>query len=174
MAPRRWGRSISPRRSRIGMASNRWSSPVSAERALPRGWPDAFGLEGDDRQALLALATLRGTEPRAVHALAWRCGSAGGCLARIRSGRSGSDGDREHLRDLDLTAVDEALAACGARFVGPHDEEYPSRLLDLHDPPCALFVRGRPLRQDHDRVSIVGSRGASTLGVEVAHELGRC
>jgi DNA processing protein len=122
---------------------------------------------------MLALATLRGTDPRAVHALAWRIGSARGCLARIRGGQAGSDGDREHLRDLDVNAVQEAMAACGARLVGPNDDEYPACLLDLHDPPSALFVRGRSLRDDHDRVSIVGSRGASALGAEVAHDLGR-
>jgi DNA processing protein len=147
---------------------------VSDERALPRGWPDGFGVEGDERRALLALATLRGTDPRAVHALAWRTGSARGCLARIRGGHAGSDGDREHLQDLDVDAVQEAMAACGARLVGPDDDEYPACLLDLHDPPSALFVRGRSLREDHDRVSIVGSRGASALGAEVAHDLGRC
>jgi DNA processing protein len=108
-----------------------------------------------------------------VRALAWRTGSARGTLAGIRRGDAGSDGDREHLAGLDLDDVESATLACDARFVGPHDDEYLERFLDLHDPPPALFVRGRRLRADDDRVSVVGARGASALGVEIAHDLGR-
>jgi DNA processing protein len=128
---------------------------------------------GEERRALLALATLMGAAPGALHAFAWMSGSARGCLAGIRSGRVGSDGDRRHLEGLDLDAVAAATVACGARLVGPHDDEYVERLLDLHDPPLAFFARGRSLRDEDDRVSIVGARGASALGIEVAHDLGR-
>lgn len=147
---------------------------MRSDRTAPRGWPDGFGVGSDERRALLGLATLKGTAPGALHGFAWVSGSAQGCLDGIRSRRIGSDGDRDHLRELDLGAVAEAIEDCGARLVGPHDGEYLDRFSDLHDPPPALFVRGRPLRDHHDRVSIVGARGASALGVEVAHDLGRC
>lgn len=147
---------------------------MPAEVVLPRGWPDGFGRGDEERRALLALATLKATTPSTLRAFAWLCGSAHLCLAGVRSGRIGSDGDRRHLRDLDLDSVADAAAACQARLVGPPDDEYLERFLDLHDPPTAVFVRGRPLREPDDRVSIVGARGASALGVEVAHDLGRC
>ena len=147
---------------------------MSDEQAPPRGWPPGFGVGDEERRALLALASLRGTSPRAVHAFAWGTGSATGCLAGIRSGRLGSDGDRDCLQQMDLEAVANAVSICGARLVGPHDPEYLARFLDLHDPPPALFTRGRSLREHDDRVSIVGSRSASALGVEIAHDLGRC
>ncbi len=146
---------------------------MPADRALPRGWPAAFGVGDAERRALLALATLRGTAPRAVRALAWQTGSAQGTLAGVRRGDAGSDGDREHLAEIDLDAVAAATDACDARLVGPRDEEYVEGFLDLHDPPAALFVRGRRLRAEDDRVSIVGARGASALGVVVSHDLGR-
>jgi DNA processing protein len=144
----------------------------TAERPVPRGWPDGFG-KASDRAALLRLAGLRGIRPRHLHALAWREGTAAGCVAAIVSGRAGSDGDREHLTGADPEAVARAVAAIGARVVGPGDPEYVERLLDLSDPPAVLFVRGTAVDEQPETIAIVGSRRCTILGREVATDLGR-
>lgn len=56
----------------------------------------------------------------------------------------------------------------GIRCVVMDDEDYPSSLYDLYDPPLVLFVRGEwALLQDYKFVSIVGTRRASGYGLEV-------
>jgi len=63
------------------------------------------------------------------------------------------------------------------RIVTPVDPEYPDRLLDLHDPPLALHVRGAsPLSEpapDRKTVAIVGSRRATPYGLSFAEGLAR-
>ncbi len=63
------------------------------------------------------------------------------------------------------------------RIVTPVDPEYPDRLLDLHDPPLALHVRGgSPLSEpppDRKTVAIVGSRRATPYGLSFAESLAR-
>ncbi|HEV2952415.1 MAG TPA: DNA-processing protein DprA [Actinomycetota bacterium] len=61
----------------------------------------------------------------------------------------------------------------GARVVTPADREYEERLNDLRDPPACLFLIGRPLGESPQRVAIVGSRKCSSLGRDVAQDLGR-
>ena len=138
----------------------------------PRGWPDGFGV-GTDRDDLLRLATLRGTLPREVHRLAWREGSAGGCVRAIVDGRAGTTGDRGWLASVDPAEVARATDEAGARVAGPSDPDYVDRLLDLPDPPVAIFVLGAPVASQPPGVAIVGSRHASTLGREVATGLAR-
>jgi DNA processing protein len=154
----------------MGSPASGW--PVPDDRPSPRGWPPGFGRGAAEREALVRLASLRGIRPLALHALAWREGSAQACVRAIRRGTAGSAGDRRHLRSRDPQPLIDALAACGGRIVAPGDAEYVQRLEDLPDPPAVLFARGRPLRPDGDRVSIVGSRRCSPLGEEVALDLG--
>jgi DNA processing protein len=140
---------------------------------VPRGWPNGFGRGADERSALLLLASCRGILPRAVHALAWVEGTAAGCVRAIRAGRAGSDGDREHLSSVDVQRLAAGVNECGARLVVPGDLEYVDRLLDADDPPAAVFVRGRRLDDVPEGAAVVGSRRASSLGREVAFDLGR-
>jgi DNA processing protein len=118
------------------------------------------------------LACLRGILPRQLHVLAWREGTALGCLEAIRAGLAGSQADRERAAAIDPGRVEAATAACDARMLSPEDEEYPSALLDLHDPPAALFVRGRSLGELAPRIAVVGARNCSPTGREVASEIG--
>jgi DNA processing protein len=50
----------------------------------------------------------------------------------------------------------------------PGDDDYPAGLLDLADPPAAMFVRGRSLEGMDLAVAMVGARNCSPLGDEVA------
>src|SRR5205085_10559024 len=48
---------------------------------------------------------------------------------------------------------------------------YPRKLLEIPDPPPALFVRGRLDEKDRFAVAIVGSRSASPYGKSVAAKI---
>jgi len=146
--------------------------PVEAAFA-PIGWPDGFGRVPEERRAIAVLASLRGITPRNLHRLCWREASASAALAAIRAGRAGSGADREHALATDADAILRASDAAGARFLTPTDDEYPSSVLDLDDPPVALFVRGARVDVCERRVAIVGARRCSSLGGEIARDLGR-
>jgi len=60
----------------------------------------------------------------------------------------------------------------GARILLPGDDEYPSLLLRIHNPPAALYVLGENLPEDDKAVAVVGSRNASESGIEIAHQIG--
>lgn len=148
--------------------------PEPVEEAFaPTGWPDGFGEVSEERRAVAVLASLRGISPRNLHRLCWREESASAALAAIRAGRAGSDADQEHARTTDADAVIRASTAAGARFLTPCDDEYPSSVLELDDPPVALFVRGARIDISELRVAIVGARRCSALGGEMARDLGR-
>jgi len=118
------------------------------------------------------LACLRGILPRDLHALAWREGTARACLEAVTAGLVGSAADREHAAQIDPERVEAAATDCAARMLTPEDEEYPSGLLDLHDPPVALFVRGRFLGELAPRIAVVGARNCSPTGKEIATLVG--
>jgi DNA processing protein len=133
----------------------------------PRGWPDGFG-RGADRDAVVQLSTLRGILPRDLHRLAWREGTAAACVAAIRAGRAGTPGDRSWLGSVVAAEVLAAAYEAGARFAAPGDVDYDERLLDLPDPPVAVYVIGTSLPSQPTGVAIVGSRHCSSLGRDVA------
>ncbi len=147
--------------------------PSDPQGPPPRGWPPGFGEGEVERRAILALSGLRSLRPLSLHAEAWERGTAAGCLESVRSGRLGSDGDREWLLRVDPYATTARVADAGARFVTPADPEYDLRLLDLSDPPVGLFLRGRSIADLPDRVAIVGSRKCSDVGRSIAEDLGR-
>src|SRR4029077_12887728 len=66
-----------------------------------------------------------------------------------------------------------ASAEAGARFLTPDDDEYPTSVVELDDPPVALFVRGDRIDRPERRVAIVGARRCSSLGGEIARDIGR-
>ncbi|MEO8422360.1 MAG: DNA-processing protein DprA [Actinomycetota bacterium] len=148
--------------------------PEPVEEAFaPTGWPEGFGEGPEERGAVAVLASLRGITPRNLHRLCWREESASAALAAIRAGRAGSDADRAHALVTDADSIVGASSAAGARFLTPHDDEYPSSVLELDDPPVALFVRGARVDVSERRVAIVGARRCSSLGGEIARDLGR-
>jgi DNA processing protein len=139
----------------------------------PPGFPDGFVATAADRQALLVLASLRGSSPGSLHDLAWIEGSASACLDAVRGGAAGSDADQAFSRTADPAVIEASVHAVGARFVVPGDREFVSDLTDLQtDPPVGLFVRGRSLDEMSDRVSMVGARNCSALGNEIAMDIG--
>lgn len=146
---------------------------AESDAPVPVGFPDGLGEGSREADATLSLRCLLGITPRTLHALLWREGSATGAVGAILAGAAGSDNDRAFLRDVDPAAVRRRLRAAGARFAMPGAPEYWPVFSRLADPPLGVFLRGRPLRLGHRRVAIVGSRRPSSVGVEVARDLGR-
>jgi len=69
-------------------------------------------------------------------------------------------------------AKEEAQAtARGVQLVTPVDLDYPRALLDIHDPPLALYVRGRLRSTDRHSLAVVGTRHPTHYGVECAQKL---
>jgi DNA processing protein len=140
---------------------------------VPAGWPVGFGTGTRERRALFVLSAMRGIKPRDVHRLAWREGTAHDCLRAIARDRAGSPADREFARDAAPRAIEQGVTACGARLVTPADQEYVAGLGELHhDPPAALYVRGHRLDLLTRAIAVVGARRCSSLGAEVAFDLG--
>jgi DNA processing protein len=154
---------------------DREPTPSARERARPppNGWPERFVAGPVDRDALLVLAHLDGITPRRLHALAWEVGSARRCLAAVRRGTAGSEGDRSVAGQVSPDEVRATLARLDAGQVCPGDHDYPVLLLDLPDPPACLFVVGNSPAAAPVTVAIVGARRCSTYGREVAEMLGR-
>lgn len=65
------------------------------------------------------------------------------------------------------------IQAAGFMVWADYEEEYPSRLKEIHVPPLLLFGRGRYETLQKQAIAIVGSRRATTYGRKVARRLGR-
>jgi DNA processing protein len=72
---------------------------------------------------------------------------------------------------LDLDKEMARLAAQGIRVLIWDDPDYPSRLLQIPDPPPVLYVRGQLSPEDDWAVGVVGTRRASAYGKTVTERL---
>jgi len=126
----------------------------------------------DDRCARVALALLVEPGHAGISDQVAEHG-AGEVLARMLArtpaprqvaGRVGPD---------EVPAMLEALSARGVRVLVPGDPEFPTQLLDLGEPPLALWVRGPlDLRAAALRsVSIVGARACTAYGERATTDL---
>lgn len=80
------------------------------------------------------------------------------------------------LRYRQSVSVEESnlrLASLGIDFVCMEDAEYPGRLRNIHNPPYGLFYRGRLPDEKKRSVAIVGARGRTAYGEQVAWKLAR-
>jgi DNA processing protein len=105
--------------------------------------------------------------------LACRVRSASACLDVVREGEGASNRDVERARTLRWEDIADRLDRTGGRLVAVHDAEYPGELLDLFDPPAALFVLGGRLDQWAVKVAVVGARNSSAGGRELSRIIGR-
>ena len=75
-----------------------------------------------------------------------------------------------------LQAAEQELArvrAFGCHLISWDDATYPSRLLEIYDPPPLLYVRGNIELLARHSIAIVGARKPTPYGVQVAEKLGR-
>lgn len=85
-----------------------------------------------------------------------------------RIGNAGADALRKSLDEADPDAERRAMAEHGASLVIIGDPDYPILLSSIHDPPPALWIRGRLIEEDRLAIAIVGSRDCSAYGLEQA------
>ena len=80
------------------------------------------------------------------------------------------------LTDHDLAGAQRILGRCeelGISLLTIQDAAYPRRLLNIYDPPCLLYVRGRlPAFDEEAAVAVVGTRSCTPYGVACAEKLG--
>ncbi|MGA1981180.1 MAG: DNA-processing protein DprA [Acidobacteriaceae bacterium] len=72
-------------------------------------------------------------------------------------------------------AEDEAkrVAETGGFFLTREDEAYPRRLLEIYDPPAALWIRGNAALLARPGIAVVGTRQPSPYGLGMAEMLAR-
>ncbi|MEP6691520.1 MAG: DNA-processing protein DprA, partial [Gemmatimonadaceae bacterium] len=124
--------------------------------------PDVAG-----RRAALALSLAESVGPVRYRELVARFGSA----ERAWDAWPGGAG-RARAWDESGRALDRA-ARLGAQLLLQSDEEYPTRLLELHDPPPALWTVGARALFAGPAVAIVGTRSATAYGERVTRQLAR-
>lgn len=133
----------------------------------------------NSRQAYIVLNMMEGVGPVTVRLLSAALGSVEAILsstqrqllavegvgadkvAKIVAQRSALEADSEEAK----------ANAFGARLVTPADTDYPRRLLEIHDPPLALYVQGTLEGRDGSGVALVGSRRTTHYGLETAERL---
>lgn len=59
----------------------------------------------------------------------------------------------------------------GQQVITPDDDEYPERLKNIANPPCALFVKGQLPKVDEEAcIAVVGTRKSTQTGSEIAFD----
>ncbi|OQA45504.1 MAG: hypothetical protein BWY52_01285 [Chloroflexi bacterium ADurb.Bin325] len=121
---------------------------------------------------------VRGIGPARLRALIDVCGSVEAAWAAPESVLRDAGLDRRSLaallaarERLDLAAELARVQRAGMRVLTWDDPAYPQRLLTIYDPPFVLYLRGELKPEDDWAVAIVGTRGASVYGLEVARRL---
>lgn len=83
----------------------------------------------------------------------------------------------EGLNDKSLDQARRILIECdnlGIELLTYADEEYPSRLKNIPDPPALLYYKGKlPCFDDEAAIAVVGSRRCSAYGLLHAKQFGR-
>lgn len=72
---------------------------------------------------------------------------------------------------VDLNQVWAKIEAQGIKILTWADEEYPSRLREIEQPPPVLYVRGEYLQDDLFAVAIVGTRKVTPYGRQLTEEI---
>ena len=141
------------------------------------------GLNNFEREAWLRLAFVGLPAGRCAAALdKWSTPEA--LLAAARNGREDqllatkgiTPVTIERLKEAANRNIEKALAAMqeySIRLLLLEDEEYPTALRSIPDPPLYLFVRGSIQENDEVAVAIVGTRHATEYGRGLAGSFGR-
>ena len=72
---------------------------------------------------------------------------------------------------IDLDSEMENLEKNHVRALTYHDTEYPARLKEIYDYPPLIYVKGEFITQDEWCIAVVGTRGATVYGRQVAEEI---
>lgn len=132
----------------------------------------------DERYYWVGFNLIRGIGPVRLQALihhfgdletAWKAAPAD--LAEAGLGPKVIERLVQARQSVDLLKVWEKITEQGIRIVTWLDENYPSRLKEIDQPPPVLYLRGDYLPDDQFAVAIVGTRRVTPYGRQVADEL---
>jgi DNA processing protein len=127
----------------------------------------------------LALRRVKGVGPRTCRLLIDKFG-APEKIFQLNADEIGAAGvPRNTARSIvefrDFDPLEKELCELpniGARLIKWTDDDYPSNLRQIADPPPFLFVRGPAALTDPNCIAIVGARAASDIGRRMAQRLG--
>jgi len=133
----------------------------------------------NEREAYVALNMMEKVGPVGVRALVSILGSARAIFEADRDQLTAARGiGGEFARSIvaqrgsvDWKGELDRASDRGIRIVTMIDEEYPAQLLDIHDPPLALYVRGSIEKKDKHSIAVVGTRRPTHYGREQAGNL---
>ena len=81
-------------------------------------------------------------------------------------------GALEQFTPEDAQGIVEQSQQRGHRVLTPDGEGYPRCLWEIHNPPCALYVKGElPLVDEQPAIAMVGTRDATLSGRKIAFSL---
>jgi DNA processing protein len=146
---------------------------------LPHLFWAVSGVSMEEREAYIALNMMGKVGPVTVRSLVTELGSAAAIFSADRDtlGRVGGVGReaREALlagrEAVDWQAEMDRAEREGVRLVAAVDAEYPRSLLEIHDPPLALYVKGRIDSRDRQAIAVVGTRHPTHYGRDCAGRL---
>ena len=126
-----------------------------------------------------ALGSLRGATPLRLHNLLEQR-SVGEAFEAVESGLLGAEVApvevlaewQRELRGIDLGALSDSLDAAGAHVSTLRDPTHPVRLINDIDPAPILFGSGTLPDPSLAHVAVIGTRRGSSIGREVAREIG--
>ena len=129
----------------------------------------------------LALTLTPGVGARTFHRLIQLFGSPARVLSAPRRQLEKVPGLRvstiEAIKSLSLNKIAEnemaRLRKLGFAIIRWGTEEYPNFLANIPDPPPFLYIKGTIKPEDEQAVAVVGSRHASTYGLNVCKKLCR-
>ncbi len=133
----------------------------------------------NERDAYIALNMMADIGPVGVRALAAALGSPQAIFSAAKPdllrangiGTAQADKILAQRAQLRPDTETERAAKLGAQIVTPVDDAYPKSLLQIHDPPLALYVFGTLEPNDKRAIGVVGSRHTTIYGRETAEKL---
>lgn len=135
----------------------------------------------ESRLGWLGLVLTPGLGPTRIHRAV---GLAGGDAATVldmpltqleglripaRSAQFIADGRARDAAEKEAKLVRDA----GACYLTPQDPEYPTRLLEIYDPPAVLWIRGSISLLEWPGIAVVGTRSPTPYGAGMAELLSR-
>ncbi len=132
-----------------------------------------------ENEAYIALNMMERIGPVGVRSLVSELGSAAAVFDASKTDLQRVDGIGPGIAELlirqretlDLDAELARAHETNTRIITPLDEEYPEALRQIHDPPLALYVRGKLLPGDRHAIAVVGTRRATHYGMDCARKL---
>ena len=100
---------------------------------------------------------------------AWKADSAS--LSEAGLGSKLIDRVIQARGNINLDQVWEKIENQGIKILTWQDEEYPSRLREIDQPPPVLYVRGEYLQDDLFAVALVGTRRVTAYGRQITEEI---